>query len=90
MQHAPADLDTEGWLRLVEAGSRSQHRNRESVTERFSALLERALCPRKVRKPTRVPAAERQRRLEGKRQRSTVKRLRKKVDRGAEGPRGSD
>jgi ribosome-associated protein len=83
-------LDTEGWLRLVEAGSRSQHRNRESVTERFSALLERALRPRKVRRPTRVPAAERQRRLEGKRQRSTVKRLRKKVDRGAEGPRGSD
>jgi len=72
-------LDGEGWLRLVEAGSRSQHRNRESVTERFSALLERALRPRKVRKPTRVPAAERQRRLEGKRQRSTVKRLRGKV-----------
>ena len=25
-------LDSEGWLRLVEAGSRSQLRNRESVT----------------------------------------------------------
>ncbi|HEV8598695.1 MAG TPA: alternative ribosome rescue aminoacyl-tRNA hydrolase ArfB [Gemmatimonadales bacterium] len=72
-------LDAEGWLRLVEAGSRSQHRNRESVTERFSALLARALTPRKVRKPTRVPAAEKRRRLERKRQRSVVKRLRGKV-----------
>ena len=83
-------LDSEGWLRLVEAGSRSQLRNRESVTERFTALLERALRPRKPRRPTRVPAAEKQRRLEGKRQRSRVKQLRGKLDgqrgRGAEGP----
>src|SRR5438552_1347954 len=28
-------LDSEGWLRLVEAGSRSQLRNRQSVTARF-------------------------------------------------------
>lgn len=73
-------LTAEGWLRLVEAGSRSQQRNRDSVTERFSTLLEGALRPRKVRKPTRVPAAEKQRRLAGKRQRSSVKRLRGRVD----------
>ena len=72
-------LDSEGWLRLVEAGSRSQLRNREAVTERFAALLARALVPRKTRKPTRVPRAEKRRRLEGKRLRSGVKRLRGKV-----------
>ncbi len=72
-------LDGEGWLRLVESGSRSQHRNRETVTERFAALLARALRPRKARKPTRVPAVEKRRRLEGKRQRAAVKRLRGKV-----------
>jgi len=72
-------LDGDGWLRLVESGSRSQHRNREAVTERFAALLARALRPRKVRKPTRVPRAERQRRLQGKRLRGGVKRLRAKV-----------
>ena len=71
--------DSEGWLRLVDSGTRSQHRNRESVTERFTTLLTAALRPRKARRPTRVPAAAKQRRLEGKRQRAGVKRLRGKV-----------
>jgi ribosome-associated protein len=69
-------LDSEGWLRLVEAGSRSQLRNREAVTARFVALVKQALRPRKARKPTGIPAAEKRRRLEGKRRRARVKRLR--------------
>lgn len=72
-------LDAAGRLRLVEAGSRSQHRNREAVTERFVELLERALRPRKARRKTAVPATERRRRLERKRSRGQVKRLRGKV-----------
>lgn len=72
-------LDGKGWLRLVEAGSRSQLRNREAVVERFLALLEAALKPRKPRKPTRVPRSEKARRLEGKRLRSGIKRMRGKV-----------
>jgi ribosome-associated protein len=72
-------LDQEGWLRLVEAGSRSQLRNKEEVTKRFLRLLEQALKPKRVRKPTRVPKAVKQRRLDAKRQRSDVKRLRGKV-----------
>lgn len=73
-------LDGAGWLRLVESGTRSQLRNREAVTVRFAELLERALRPRKARKPTRVPPLEKRRRLEAKRQRSAVKRLRGSVD----------
>jgi ribosome-associated protein len=72
-------LDSEGWLRLVESGRRSQLRNREAVTERFVALVKQALRPRKVRKPTRIPAAEKKRRLERKRLRAEVKRLRGSV-----------
>lgn len=72
-------LDQEGWLRLVEAGSRSQLRNRETVTERFLTLIDQALRPKRVRKPTRIPKAEKQRRLESKRQRAGVKRLRGRV-----------
>jgi ribosome-associated protein len=72
-------LDSEGWLRLVEAGSRSQLRNRESVTARFVALLRQALRPRKLRKPTRVPPGQKRKRLEAKRQRAEVKRLRGRV-----------
>lgn len=72
-------LDGEGWLRLVEAGSRSQSRNKETVTERFLALVAQALRPPKVRKSTSVPVAQKVRRLETKRQRAQVKRLRGKV-----------
>lgn len=74
-------LDSEGWLRLTESGSRSQLRNREEVTERFLALLARAVTPRKRRRRTGVPARERRKRLETKRQRGQVKRLRGRVRR---------
>ena len=72
-------LDGEGWLRIVEAGSRSQLRNREAAEARFLELLTRALKPKKKRKPTRVPRSEKAKRLEGKRLRSGIKRLRGKV-----------
>ena len=72
-------LDAAGWIRLVESGSRSQLRNRETVTERFVALLEKGLKPRKARKATRIPAKERLRRLEAKRARSDLKKLRGRV-----------
>ena len=72
-------LDQGGWLSLVEAGSRSQFRNRETVTERFLKLVDHALKPKRVRTPTRIPKAEKQRRLESKRQRASVKRLRGRV-----------
>jgi ribosome-associated protein len=71
-------VDREGWVRLVEAGSRSQLRNREAVTERLVALLSRALTPRTPRQRTTVPARERRRRLEEKRRRAGTKRLREK------------
>ena len=78
-QRLATRLDTEGWLRLVESGSRSQLLNRETVTERFLALLTRALKPRKPRKATRVPKRERERRLRDKRDRSDKKRLRGRI-----------
>jgi len=71
-------IDGEGWLRLVESGSRSQLRNRAAVTERFVALLRRGLRPRKARRPTQVPPAERQRRLQTKRQRGALKQQRQR------------
>ena len=72
-------VDAEGWLRLVESGTRSQLRNRETVTERFAELLERGVRPRKTRRATRVPAEEKKRRLQAKRQRAAVKRLRGRI-----------
>jgi len=74
-------LDGEGWLRLTESNHRSQLRNREAVTERFAALVARAVIPPKQRRRTRVPAREKRRRLEAKRQRGQVKQLRGRVGR---------
>jgi ribosome-associated protein len=73
-------INTEGVLLLTEGGSRSQHQNREAVTERFQELLRQALHVPKPRRKTKPPRASREKRLQSKRHRSEVKRLRGPVD----------
>lgn len=72
-------VDQQGILHLVSQEGRSQSDNRADVIERFRRLLAAALKPPRPRRPTRPTAASRQRRLEGKRQRSQAKRLRGRV-----------
>jgi ribosome-associated protein len=72
-------IDAEGWLRVVAADTRSQTRNREAAVERLRGLVERALAVPRPRRPTRVPAAERHRRLETKRRRGATKRDRRRI-----------
>ena len=55
---------------------RSQHRNREEALRLLSRKLESLNRPEKPRVPTRVPRREKRKRLEDKRRRSRVKRLR--------------
>ncbi len=71
--------DNEGILHLVSQRSRSQWRNRQDTIARFQGLLRRALRPRKVRRLTRPTRASRERRLAEKRQRSELKKSRRKV-----------
>lgn len=59
---------------------RSQLRNRKLAMERLIARLRLLNRPRKRRKPTRVPAAAKRRRLESKRRQSERKRLRRRPD----------
>lgn len=73
-------INAEGELVLAESGSRSQHQNREEVTDRFCELLREALHVPKPRKRTRPTRASREERLKEKKQRSEVKRLRGPVD----------
>lgn len=70
-------IDGDGVLHLREGGSRSQHRNREAVTERFARLIRKALRQRKRRIATKPTKASQERRLETKKKRSRKKRLRK-------------
>jgi ribosome-associated protein len=64
-------------LRAVAQDERSQTRNRELAIERLVATLREALRVERKRKPTKPTAASRERRLEGKRRRGEVKRLRR-------------
>src|SRR6478735_5835299 len=64
-------------LRAVAQDERSQTRNRELAVERLVAALKHALRVERKRKPTKPTAAARERRLEQKRRRSQVKRLRR-------------
>jgi ribosome-associated protein len=67
-------------LRAVAQDERSRTRNRELAIERLVATLREALRVERKRVPTKPSAKARERRLEGKRRRGEVKRLRRPPD----------
>src|SRR3954449_1905273 len=67
-------------LRAVAQDERSQARNRELATERVVAQLREALRVPRKRRPTKPTKAAVERRLDEKRRRSKVKRLRGSTD----------
>ena len=71
-------IDGDGWLRLVSAGTRSQLKNREAVTERFHTLVADALVPPKRRRKTKPPRSAAERRLKEKKRRSATKAERRR------------
>jgi ribosome-associated protein len=64
-------------LRAIAQDERSQARNRELALERLTQQLREALRVRSRRVPTRPTEAAKERRLEEKRRRSDLKRLRR-------------
>jgi ribosome-associated protein len=64
-------------LRAIAQDERSQWRNRELAVERIVDQLREALRVERKRVPTKPTAAARERRLEEKKRRSQVKRLRR-------------
>jgi ribosome-associated protein len=64
-------------LRAIAQDERSQARNRELAVERIAGQLREALKVERRRVPTKPSARSRERRLETKRRRSEVKRLRR-------------
>lgn len=72
-------IDGEGILHLTASEHRSQHQNREVVTERFVEIVRQALHVPKVRKKTRPTRASREARLRTKKRRSEVKQGRRGV-----------
>lgn len=62
----------------VSQDARSQARNREVALERLAEKIAEAITPPKPRRKTRPTRASKERRLEGKRKRSAVKRARRR------------
>ena len=73
---ADGRLDAEGRLLVVSQRTRDQHRNLEDAREKVRALVHRALIRPRPRRPTRVTAAAKARRLAEKKRRGTHKRRR--------------
>ncbi len=70
-------LTQDGVLVLVAQGQRSQKRNREEALERLVELVREAARRPTPRRPTRPTRASKQRRLDSKKHRGTVKSLRR-------------
>jgi ribosome-associated protein len=70
-------LTEDGQLRIVSSETRSQTRNKDAAVERLRELLAEALRPVKPRRKTKPSRAVKERRLQGKRQRSERKRDRR-------------
>jgi ribosome-associated protein len=73
---AGSRMTGEGVLIINAQRHRTQERNRVDALERLVALLREAAIPPVPRRETKVPRGERRRRIEGKRRRSAVKKLR--------------
>ena len=67
-------------LRAVAQDERSQLRNKELATDRLVATLREALHVERKRVPTKPTKAAKERRLDDKRRRGEVKRLRRELE----------
>jgi ribosome-associated protein len=73
---AGSRLTQDGVLVIMAQRHRTQERNREDARERLFELIRQAAVRPKPRRPTRPTFASRERRIEGKKRRAGVKRLR--------------
>ncbi len=70
-------INSQGELIIVSQDDRSQLKNKENTIVKFYQLLQHALTPQKMRKPSKPSMASRHRRLENKRRLSEKKKDRK-------------
>jgi ribosome-associated protein len=70
-------INKEGEIIMVSQSERTKLMNKVVVTEKFYDLISRALTLQKKRKSTKPTLSSRIKRLEGKRSRGNIKKLRK-------------
>jgi ribosome-associated protein len=74
---AGSRLTRDGVLVIIAQRHRTQARNRQDALDRLLDLIRRAAIVPIKRRPTRPTAGSRERRIEGKKRRAGVKRLRR-------------
>jgi ribosome-associated protein len=74
---AGARLTRDGVLVIVAQRHRTQARNRDDALERLLDLIRQAAVAPVKRRPTKPTKASRERRIEGKKRQSSIKRLRR-------------
>ncbi|MEI6047878.1 MAG: alternative ribosome rescue aminoacyl-tRNA hydrolase ArfB [Bacteroidota bacterium] len=77
-------INSEGELILISQTERTQLMNKKVVKEKFYELVSKALTLQKKRRSTRPPLSSKIKRLEGKRTRGIIKKLRKSSGDSAE------
>lgn len=70
-------MSKEGVLRIVGREHKSQSRNKDAAIERFRTLLADALKVQKKRRPSKPSRAAKARRMDAKKKRGELKKLRK-------------
>jgi ribosome-associated protein len=73
-------INSDGELIIVSQTERSQLKNKEDAISKFYSIIEKALTPKKKRRPSRPTLASKTRRLKKKLIRSDQKSLRKDFD----------
>jgi ribosome-associated protein len=72
-------INSEGYLLVKSQTERTQLGNKQQVIQKMNLLINKALIVPKKRKPTKVPKGVIEKRLEGKKNKSSIKENRKKV-----------
>src|SRR3954469_19852611 len=73
-------INKAGVLRVTSQAERSQLANRDRALARIEELLADAIAEQEMRKPTRVSRGQKQRRLEEKKRRARIKKLRTELE----------
>lgn len=78
VQNLQSRLTHEGELIVHASNSRSQHHNREEALKHLADIVRKALYVPKARKKTAIPHSIQQTRLQHKKERSSIKKMRNK------------
>ncbi len=77
MRLAGKRLTKEGVIVIIAQSHRAQERNRADARERLFALIRQAAVRPVPRRATKVPKAQKRKRIEGKKHRAAIKSLRR-------------